>query len=176
MNSLYHEFSIGFNWYYLVGPALLLLVFAIGWAIPCIRRNKRGEFGVDVRANKKFGAVIVAPVFAVVFGCLLYAESYAGIVQKFDNSLGRYESGIYSLIGAGMAVALVTLFAWALLYSAYCLGRYAKIGKLCVKYRLHRVVFGQNSPKLNVVVTDNRLPARTGLRGATDCGSFSMRQ
>lgn len=136
MNPLYHEFTIGFNWWYVLAPALTVPAFLVGWLIPGVKRDEHGKMRLRTYVKNRFAVIFIVTPLAGVFSWRALVESGAGIVQYLDNGLMRYESGVYSVLGLIMVVTGITVAAGALYFFAYCLGRYVKIRWLCRKYNL----------------------------------------
>ena len=126
MNSYYHEFQIGFNWWFVVAPLLAVVMVAIGLSI----------FHMDERTLKIRRSyndrlfVVLATLFAVVVMVLIFAESSDGIVQWFDNGLGKNESPVWSIVMMPFPVICLSGLYWMLLIVLGKLGAYIKCGYL----------------------------------------------
>lgn len=106
MNAFYHSFEPGFNWWYVVAPVLFVLCVFYG-----SKRSRLSDEGkLMVRRNHYYRLAALAIVAGLVIGWMVVSESWYGLVQTFDNKLGKYESGIVSTIEAGIAVVCLVVF------------------------------------------------------------------
>ncbi len=128
MSNYYHEFTPGFNWVYIVAPALLVLVawlgFRFGTRIKMVRRLYRnvpeGKVQYNASVADKTGTLrmhvvsdsldkVIGAISGIIVGRLLVSECFAGIVQYFDNGLSSNDSPIWSLFMAIMVIGMVSV-------------------------------------------------------------------
>lgn len=119
MNKYFHEFAPGFNWVYVIAPAMLVLVAWLGYRfgarVKMVRRVRvdrmRGQmlYGASVadeRGNLRINMVsdsfdkIIGTVAGLTVCYLLFTECSLGFIQWFDNSLGSSDSAFWSLFMA----------------------------------------------------------------------------
>ena len=109
MNSYYHSFTIGFNFWMLYAPLSMLIMFWLG------SKQYRRENG---KIRKVYGdrlIKIISVVFAISFAAMLMSESALGIIQVIDNSLGADDSGAWSILFAPLLVAVVGSLFYAII-------------------------------------------------------------
>ncbi|MCL1840105.1 hypothetical protein FWF89_03915 [Candidatus Saccharibacteria bacterium] len=99
MSPYYHAFVPGWNWWYLFAPLSILATVLLAWGIPTLRGGRIRRTRLAINA-----LLFMTIASAVGFSVLLFVESSNGIVQVFDNQLVGYESPVWSLIFAGVAV------------------------------------------------------------------------
>ncbi len=95
MNRYYHAFKIGFNWWEIVAPTFAVIVAVWGFNVPWIGFHK-GEYVVKEGSEKKFE--LVPAIFALIFTLMFIVESYAGVIQWFDNHADATTDGAWSVI------------------------------------------------------------------------------
>ena len=119
MNMYFHEFTPGFNWVYIIAPAMLVLVAWLGYRfgarVKMVRRvrvdHMRGQmlYGASVadeRGNLYIHMVsdsfdkIIGTVAGLATCYMLLTECSLGLIQWFDNSLGPNDSTFWSLFMA----------------------------------------------------------------------------
>ncbi|MDR3298290.1 MAG: hypothetical protein LBT19_02920 [Candidatus Nomurabacteria bacterium] len=145
-SAYYHEFTPGFNWWYVTGPLFVLISFGIGWIIPRIRKNSKGERHVKAIFTEAFGYLVATPL-ALIWGVMLFAESFDGAVQYMDNTiLTSADSGVYSLVFALMAMLAIIVMMWVIVVVAYCWGRKVKIQNLRRYCRCKNNLVSENRP------------------------------
>ena len=109
MNAYYHEFSVGFNWWMvaMILFAVIAIVFGIGQTyLKRVVREQKIIWKLRYRYNDLL-FMLLGVVAAIVITIMLFVESFDGVIQSFDNSLGRYESPVWSLILAPGAIVFV---------------------------------------------------------------------
>ncbi len=124
LNSYYHSFSIGFNWYYIVAPVLALLIGVIGYHGHLFDRKRRKHMYF-----KQWVIPAVSIVFTIIVMLLVAMESSHGIVQVFDNSLGEFESPGTSPVKAFLIFFIAGFLYWA---------AFTPIGSVALKIRRDR--------------------------------------
>ncbi len=119
MNKYFHEFTPGFNWVYIIAPAMLVLVAWLGYRfgarVKMVHRvrvdHMRGQmlYGASVadeRGNLYINMVsdsfdkIIGTVAGLAVCYMLLTECSLGLIQWFDNSLGPNDSTFWSLFMA----------------------------------------------------------------------------
>ena len=117
--KFFHEFAPGFNWVYVIAPAMLALVAWLGYRFGARVKMVRGVridrmrgqilYGASVadeRGNLRINMVsdsfdkIIGTVAGLIVCYLLFAECSLGLIQWFDNSLGPNDSTFWSLFMA----------------------------------------------------------------------------
>ena len=127
MNSFYHAFSIGFNWWFVLLP--LQVVMMIWFGASCRKLNRRTG---KIMARDKKGTVanILAISMDIILVIAVVLESSAGIIQMIDNNLSADDDPMWSLI---LFVFIMTAFAFLMYYvflGASVFGRQAKLAYL----------------------------------------------
>ena len=112
MNKYYHAFTIGFNWWEIVAPAFMIAVAIWGFNIPWIGFAK-GEYVVKEGSETKFK--VVPGILGGITTVLFIIESYAGVIQWFDNHMDATTDGAWSVILCVPSMAIVGLFYGLLL-------------------------------------------------------------
>ena len=117
--KFFHEFAPGFNWVYVIAPAMLALAAWLGYRFGARVKMVRGVridrmrgqilYGASVadeRGNLRINMVsdsfdkIIGTVAGLIVCYLLFAECSLGLIQWFDNSLGPNDSEFWSLFMA----------------------------------------------------------------------------
>ena len=110
LNSYYHEFSIGFNWYYIVAPVLAILIGVIGYHGHLFDRKRKKHMYF-----RSWVIPTTSMIFTIIVMALVMKESQHGIVQVFDNNLGKYESPSSSWVKAFLILFISGFMYWAAL-------------------------------------------------------------
>ena len=127
MNSFYHAFSIGFNYWFLLLPLEVILMIALG----------ASNAKLDKRTNKilrrdKNG--MIASFFSLAMDVILMIavlrESTAGIIQMIDNNLSPNDDPIWSLVIFVLAMVAFAYFAYYLFFGTAIFGRQVKVSLL----------------------------------------------
>ena len=117
--KFFHEFAPGFNWVYVIAPAMLALVAWLGYRFGARVKMVRGVridrmrgqilYGASVadeRGNLRINMVsdsfdkIIGTVAGLATCYMLLTECSLGLIQWFDNSLGPNDSEFWSLFMA----------------------------------------------------------------------------
>ena len=117
--KFFHEFAPGFNWVYVIAPAMLALAAWLGYRFGARVKMVRGVridrmrgqilYGASVadeRGNLRINMVsdsfdkIIGTVAALAVCYMLLTECSLGLIQWFDNSLGPNDSEFWSLFMA----------------------------------------------------------------------------
>lgn len=117
--KFFHEFAPGFNWVYVIAPAMLALAAWLGYRFGARVKMVRGVridrmrgqilYGASVadeRGNLRINMVsdsfdkIIGTVAGLVVCYMLLTECSLGLIQWFDNSLGPNDSEFWSLFMA----------------------------------------------------------------------------
>lgn len=132
----FHEFAPGFNWVYVIAPAMLALVAWLGYRFGARVKMVRGVridrmrgqilYGASVadeRGNLRINMVsdsfdkIIGTVAGLIVCYLLFAECSLGLIQWFDNSLGPNDSAFWSLF-----MAITGIIFWSFAYGVFATG------------------------------------------------------
>lgn len=130
-NSLYHEFTIGFNFWYI---AVVIFIGLMIWFGTVIFAIKKGRI---IRCYRDTLLKVAAIVFAFITAAMVMIESSHGIIQTFDNCLGYNESGFYSIICTIITIVGIGFFTEFLYYSIGKIASWAKCGYLIETRRRH---------------------------------------
>lgn len=130
MNPYYHEFSVGFNWWMVVGAIMVIVAIIAG----VMQSYLTAGLKIKRRYNERLFALI-STFGAIVFGIMLFFESGDGILQWLDNHLSLHESGALSLFFFGPALVGVAIFFFSILYGVANFASWTKEGFLCAKRR-----------------------------------------
>ena len=117
--KFFHEFAPGFNWVYVIAPAMLALAAWLGYRFGARVKMVRGVridrmrgqilYGASVadeRGNLRINMVsdsfdkIIGTVAGLAVCYMLLTECSLGLIQWFDNSLGPNGSEFWSLFMA----------------------------------------------------------------------------
>ena len=117
--KFFHEFAPGFNWVYVIAPAMLALAAWLGYRFGARVKMVRGVridrmrgqilYGASVadeRGNLRINMVsdsfdkIIGTVAGLAVCYMLLTECSLGLIQWFDNSLGPNDSAFWSLFMA----------------------------------------------------------------------------
>ena len=117
--KFFHEFAPGFNWVYVIAPAMLALAAWLGYRFGARVKMVRGVRIDRMRGQILYGASVadergtlrinmVSASFDKIIGTvaglavcyMLLTECSLGLIQWFDNSLGPNDSEFWSLFMA----------------------------------------------------------------------------
>lgn len=130
MNAYYHAFTPGFNFWYLAAPLFAVIVAIIGARVYYMDGDSKKIY------RRRYNGLLcftLSIVFAIAIAFMIGSESFRGIVQYFDNGLERFESPVWSLVGAGMTVAMFSILYAGLLILIGRVAAWAKHGYLVEK-------------------------------------------
>jgi len=132
MTKWFHDFSIGWNWWYYIGAVIVLWMLWLGF------NNLSFSKGKFVTENSKLWKKTIFP--AIVITPMIIVESQAGLLQHFLNGLSTYEwAGAADFQWAfciiGILPAMILIFI-----SAQRVGEYIFIG-LCRTLMFFRNLF-----------------------------------
>lgn len=135
MNSFYHSFQIGFNYWYLLLPLEVILM--IGFGASNVRLDKRTN--KILRRDKKG---TITNFFAIVMDIILIIavllESTAGIIQTIDNHLGPNDDPMWSLVMFVFGMLAFVMIAYYVFFGAAVFGRQVKLTILRKIRRMRR--------------------------------------
>ena len=131
MNAYYHTFSIGFNFWMVVAP--LLMVAMVVFEARSYRLFLKSLSIYRTHSDK--ATLMLSGLFTLLVTTMVVAESSDGIIQIFHNGLEKYESPFWSYLGLTLVVAMVFIVYWVALFFAGKVAAYAKLGYLCEKRR-----------------------------------------
>ena len=134
--KFFHEFAPGFNWVYVIAPAMLALVAWLGYRFGARVKMVRGVridrmrgqilYGgsvADERGNLRINMVsdsfdkIIGTVAGLAVCYMLLTECSLGLIQWFDNSLGPNDSAFWSLF-----MAITGIILWSFAYGVFATG------------------------------------------------------
>ena len=133
MNELFYEFTPGFNWWYIVTPAMLVCAWLIGVRIPHRYRKANGAIGIY--QSPRVGNVL-SVTFSLMWSAFFLLESGDGMMQVAFNALERYESPFYAYAAAGFGLMFLIFAMYWLCIFCFGAGQNAKRNYLIRKYRL----------------------------------------
>lgn len=128
MNQYYHEVTVGFNWWYVAVPILMLLFVAMGSA----RYHIESETGRIKRREKGYVLMLkslayVADIFLLF---LIVMESFSGVLQFCMNSLAPEDSAFWAVIISVIIMAMFACICYSLFVLCINFGSWAKLGYL----------------------------------------------
>ena len=125
--KFFHEFAPGFNWVYVIAPAMLALAAWLGYRFGARVKMVRGVridrmrgqilYGASVadeRGNLRINMVsdsfdkIIGTVAGLAVCYMLLTECSLGLIQWFDNSLGPNDSEFWSLFMAMTGISVLS--------------------------------------------------------------------
>lgn len=125
--KFFHEFAPGFNWVYVIAPAMLALAAWLGYRFGARVKMVRGVridrmrgqilYGASVadeRGNLRINMVsdsfdkIIGTVAGLAVCYMLLTECSLGLIQWFDNSLGPNDSTFWSLFMAMASIIFLS--------------------------------------------------------------------
>ena len=134
--KFFHEFAPGFNWVYVIAPAMLALAAWLGYRFGARVKMVRGVridrmrgqilYGASVadeRGNLRINMVsdsfdkIIGTVAGLAVCYMLLTECSLGLIQWFDNSLGPNDSEFWSLF-----MAMTGIIFWSFAYGVFATG------------------------------------------------------
>lgn len=136
MNKYFHAFVPGFNNWYIVSAALIVVAALIGLLAVRVKEvrvkdtNRKGRL---IKVTTRTTDIVVTAILAIVVCYMIYVESFDGILQWWDNHTGTQygdPTGFYSLMLAGMTPTVVSAVIWGIYFFAFRLAKYAKINRI----------------------------------------------
>ena len=133
-NAYYHEFSVGFNWWYIVVPVMLLGMFFVGF-LNVKRyqghiRDKKGlrkAWLIERRFFKDYLYIFFGALTTIVFAILFIDESMLGCIQILDNWGISIEDGAWSPIFAfGLVLPCICFLYAVVAYHIASLGEHVR--------------------------------------------------
>jgi hypothetical protein len=126
-NEMYHAFRVGFNWWYVVLPLLMLILGVVGSF-----RFYEDLYGKIRRKNKKFTLLlkVLAIVADIIVIVMILAESFTGIFQIFLNNLTAQDDPLWALIILVFAIIALAFIGYRLMILSINLGGKAKLAFL----------------------------------------------
>ena len=100
----YHEITPGFNWWYITGPLMLIMMFYLGTKRFSIKKGHLRRMAKE--RTYKLASIICGIIFMVQ----LSLESANGIVQIYDNGLRGNDSPALSVSFAMGTIVIATMF------------------------------------------------------------------
>lgn len=128
MNSFYHAFSIGFNWWFVMLP--LQVVMMVWFGASCRKFN--WKTGKIMRRDKKGTiASLLALAMDIILIIAIVLESSAGIIQVIDNHLAATDDPMWSLILFALSITAFAFLMYYVFFGASVFGRQMKLA--CIK-------------------------------------------
>ena len=134
-NAYYHEFSVGFNLWYIMVPVMLLGMFMIGYLnVKRFRGYIRRKSGareqvwlIDRRMFTDYLYIFFGAITTLAFAALFIDESMLGCIQVLDNIGISIEDGAWSpLFAFGLVLPCLCFLYAVLAYGAACLGEHVR--------------------------------------------------
>ena len=127
MNEFYHSFSIGFNYWYLLGPFQVILMVCLGASNAKLNKETNR---IMTRDKKRVISGVFAVFMTIILMVAIISESSAGIIQVFDNHLGPEDDPIWSLFFFIVCMSILAVILYFIFYEAAILGKHFKIQRL----------------------------------------------
>lgn len=143
MNKYFHSFVPGFNNWYILAPALIVVAIIIGRMTVKAKLGRRKS--VRVLVTSQWTDIAIAAVLAIIVGYFIYEESFAGILQWWDNHTGTQygdPTGVYSLLLAGMTPPIITMIIGFIYFVVLRIAKTAKLNAYKAGLRELGVPFG----------------------------------
>lgn len=110
MNTYYHDFTIGFNFWmvFLVIGGIIMVIISKNFYVVDFRENGRpfvrGRYeSKKINSNINVTALVMAIAFEIMFGL----ESWRGLIQFFDNNLAKNDDPMWSIFLALFAFVII---------------------------------------------------------------------
>lgn len=126
MNTHYHEIEVGFNYWYLLLPVAIIILFFLGTGRYCLTDNRIRRRGRIFTAI----AIILSGVLDAVIMEAVMAESTLGLLQLLANSLAKEEDMVWAVIVLPISLIFVSAFLYGLFMTVVKLGGWMKLGML----------------------------------------------
>ena len=110
LSSYYHAFTPGFNAWYVVLPLLMVIALLFGKGQYHLIGRK-----VKQRYNNNMFA-ITSCLGAGIMMILVACESFSGLIQFFDNHLGKSDSPFWSIPLALVVLVIFTMLTGMVMY------------------------------------------------------------
>lgn len=123
MNEFYHAFSVGFNWWYVVLPALTVLMGLYGSTNLKLEEGSLKILRRDKNNYLLTGVVIGADI---LLHWLILKESTAGILQFLMNHLSPNDDIFWALILFIIGMTGTTICVYVLFFQAAKFGQRLK--------------------------------------------------
>ena len=124
MANVYHEFEVGFNWWYVIVPAFIIVMMVLGARKYFLKEMKiRSCDDGGMTAIEKYLAIVMA----IITIALIAVESGIGIIQVLVNT---GEHPFYVVLALVFAILLGLPLMYCLYFQAGKLGEWAKLGCL----------------------------------------------
>lgn len=131
-NEFYHGFSVGFNWWYVVGPLMVILMVIYGAST---RKLNPATLKIRRRDKKWFLANVLAVVCDFVLHGLVLLESTTGALQLVINHLSKDDDIAWALILLIFGMSFTALVFYEIYFSAAKFGAALKVAYLKDKIR-----------------------------------------
>ena len=139
-NEFYHGFSVGFNWWYVVGPLMVILMIIYGAST---RKLNPATLKIRRRDKEWFLANMLAVVCDFVLHGLFLLESAAGALQWVINHLSKDDDIAWALVLLVFEMSFSILVFYEVCFSAAKFGAALKVVYLKDKIRKIKKDLGQ---------------------------------
>ena len=143
-NSLYHEFSIGFNWWMVVLAVALVVMVVVGLSQVVLSKNLKLRW----RFNNRL-IIFISSIFSIIFTVLLFVESSAGIIQVLDNNLAANDSPAWSILLMPGAIIVAGGICFALLYFVGETAAFYREGFL--RHKVREIIKNERAKKAEMI-------------------------
>lgn len=133
MNELFHAFRPGFNWWYILTPAMLVFSGLIGLRIPHVYTKRNGLTGIYQSPSV---GNLVSVLFSILWCALLFIESGSGIMQTAFNFLRWNDNVFWAYCAVAFGMLLLAILMYVVCFFCYGVGQNIKKNYLVRKYHL----------------------------------------
>lgn len=116
MNEFYHDFVVGFNWWYVMLPLAMFLMVIIGMSRFALNRK---TLKIMRKRENRFFLTLMAGALDLMLCALILKESFVGLLQVIANNLGDSDIAWIPVLAALAILAMVFVCYYAL----YACGR-----------------------------------------------------
>lgn len=124
MNEFYHEFSIGFNYWFVLLPFQVVLMIAFGASNA--KLNKKAN-KIMRRDKKGMIASALSVAMDIILMVAVVMESSAGIIQVLDNHLSQEDDPMWSLILFILIMSVFATLMYFVFFGASVFGKQTKM-------------------------------------------------
>ena len=123
-NEMYHAFRVGFNWWYVILPLMMLILGIVGSF-----RFYEDLYGKIRRKNKRFTLLLksLAITADIMIVALILKESAAGIFQIFLNNLTSQDDPLWAVILLASAILALLFIVYILMTVSINIGGSIKL-------------------------------------------------
>ena len=134
MHNYYHDFQVGFNWWYILAPAMLLGMIMVGYLN--VKRYQKFSNGkkvwlIDRRRFTDYVYIFFGAISTFAFAAMFIDESMLGCIQVLDNIGVSKEDGAWSpLMAFGLVLPCICFLYAVLTYYAASFGEHIRAAVL----------------------------------------------